>query len=95
MYTESPLTLTNLSEVPPRWANPLDVDDIQGDVLVGLQKNFEIFQFFTMFELRMKPRRISPRAVSLRSSPNRIRQSPRKASPLALRPVNHKHSSAS
>ena len=44
MYPSSPLTPMNVVSPPP--GAPVDVDDIQGDVLIGLQKNSQLFVFF-------------------------------------------------
>lgn len=46
MYNGVPNTPINVVAVPPPTPTSIDVDDVQGDVLVGLQKNSQTFMFF-------------------------------------------------
>ena len=46
MYNATPNTPLNVTAVPPELPASIDVDDVQGDVLVGLQKNNQTFLFF-------------------------------------------------
>jgi hypothetical protein len=66
----TPLRLQT-APVPVPGSQALDLDEIQGDVLIGLQKNFEQFIFFEIkdakaFKLALR-QRIAPRITTTRT----------------------------